>query len=848
MANKKHVEQLRKGISTWNDWKIDNLNTRPDLSRANLNGTNLNEANLSEADLSEANLSKATLQNTNLSKADLNKANLKQTILSKADLKWANLKEADLSEANLSETKLWGINLNKANLSKANLRGANLNGADLSGANLNEADLSGADLSETNLWETNLNGVNFSEANLNRADLSKADLKEANLSGANLSMATLIETILIETNLSKFNLRGTNFKGANLSKANLKEADLNGANLSKTNLNEANLSGLDLSEFNLIGADLRQANLNGANLSGANLWGVNLSKTNLSGFNLNEVDFSGANLSEADMSGADLRKVNFEEANLNGTNLSGTNLSGFNLNKFNFSKANLSGANLSRTNLNKSNFTGANLSGVDLRGTNLIDAMLDGATLTGAQLWETQRGGWSIKGVICDHVYWDRESKESVRYTPHEFEKLYSEKTKIILHYAGGINPLEIATLPALIQKLGNENKDCSFNLESIKDDAGGATVTIITEGADQNEITILNNQAHQIQSIQRQLDHETNLREIFQHQLDKTIQLLELALESEEIKTPLIPEETKISWEKLEPEEKERHEKLESIIEKVLESKHYCSICKKSEKEVENLISKSGISICEDCLINMLNDKEITTRIQRSLVFKPEHKQAGISILNYFSEIVKQKYPYINVKMKIEQEKSSVRMIIETPEGEIKKKIEETLTKYGMVVQGQIPPNQLLSDPLEIMALKYKLELSASELRYTKDLLDVTKTHGKENKEKISKLEDQVELLHKLIGEGLKGTKSAHLLIKKLLDKYNSNDIVKDSLKLIEKKISVGIKSSDEKEIKQILESIKKEDPKALEELSNFTENSIAGAAGNLLYSWIIAVTQTYS
>ena len=272
----------------------------------------------------------------------------------------------------------------------------------------------------------------------------------------------------------------------------------------------------------------------------------------------------------------------------------------------------------------------------------------------------------------------------------------------------------------------------------------------------------------------------------------------------------------------------------------------NYCLICKKSENEVKKIIDTLGIPVCENCLIDTLDNEGIITKIQRSLVFKPEHKQAGISILSYFSEIVKQKYPHINVKVKIEQEQSTVRMIVETPEGEIKKKVEETLDQYGMVVKGQMSPDQLLSDPFEIMALKQKLELSALELRHTKELLDTARTYNKEGKEKIFKLEDQVKYLHNLVGESLKGTKSAHLLIKKLLDKYNSNDIIKDSLELIKNRIDVGIKASDEKEIKQTLESIKREDSKVLKELSDFVKGSITGVGGNLLYSWIIAVSNT--
>jgi len=90
-------------------------------TRANLSGADLSGADLSGADLSWANLSLADLSWANLSLADLSRANLSGANLSRADLSRANLSRADLSRANLS----------RANLSLANLSGSNLSGADL---------------------------------------------------------------------------------------------------------------------------------------------------------------------------------------------------------------------------------------------------------------------------------------------------------------------------------------------------------------------------------------------------------------------------------------------------------------------------------------------------------------------------------------------------------------------------------------------------------------------------------------------------------------------------------------------------------------------------------------------
>ena len=59
------------------------------------------------------------------------------------------------------------------------------------------------------------------------------------------------------------------------------------------------------------------------------------------------------------------------------------------------------------------------------------------------------------------------------------------------------------------------------------------------------------------------------------------------------------------------------------------------------------------------------------SNNILRSIEFAPEYHQVGLGILNYFSKIISQKYPDVSIRVKIEQENLTVRMIIETLEGE---------------------------------------------------------------------------------------------------------------------------------------------------------------------------------
>ncbi len=104
MAKQEHLDILRQGLESWNQWRTDNPNVAVDLS---------------EADLSGANLHGASLRDTNLVLTKLSGAYLRR-----ADLHRADLSGADLSEADLSEADLYDANLSWANLSRADLSGA----------------------------------------------------------------------------------------------------------------------------------------------------------------------------------------------------------------------------------------------------------------------------------------------------------------------------------------------------------------------------------------------------------------------------------------------------------------------------------------------------------------------------------------------------------------------------------------------------------------------------------------------------------------------------------------------------------------------------------------------------
>ena len=144
--------------------------------------------------------------------------------------------------------------------------------------------------------------------------------------------------------------------------------------------------------------------------------------------------------------------------------------------------------------------------------------------------------------------------------------------------------------------------------------------------------------------------------------------------------------------------------------------------------------------------------EKIVKSRIIRTIEFKPQHYQAGLSILTYFNTIVSQKYPKNDVSVKIEQSGNVVKLIIETPDGN-KVEIEKTLDQYGQVLKGEIPPEDLCLNPFEIMSLKNKLEIAALELRHAEKLHQICE---QKNTERITELEFNVRHLQDIVAKGI--------------------------------------------------------------------------------------------
>jgi Pentapeptide repeats (8 copies) len=260
-----------------------------------------------------------------------------------------------------------------------------------------------------------------------------------------------------------------------------------------------------------------------------------LDGVDFSGANFRGVDFTWADLREADLSGADLTWADLFEASLVAAELA---------------RANLAGALLQRADLNRANLIEADLVEAELPLANLVDARFDGANLTGAHLWETQRDGWSIKGVICQHAFWDRDRREPTEYKEGEFERIFAEKPRIILRYPGGMEPRELLALPLVVERLQAEHPGCALQIRSVQSDVGGASVTITVEDLEDRGTEVFKSQLVQIQTkleakLEAALEERDYLRQLIEDALTKPRQEIHYHRPRGRIEAPTMSRDT---------------------------------------------------------------------------------------------------------------------------------------------------------------------------------------------------------------------------------------------------------------------------------------------------------------
>lgn len=172
MANDEQVLLLKQGEVFWNEWRRNNPNSIPDLSRAELQNADLSYCDLRQANLRDARLMGADLRYAALMGADLRDAKIND----------ARAPYADFTEAKLQSAYLWGSDFREAIFRNANLREANLMNAQLVRTDFRDARLAGARIYGISAWDLELEGAEQSNLNIsapNDPDITADDLEVA---------------------------------------------------------------------------------------------------------------------------------------------------------------------------------------------------------------------------------------------------------------------------------------------------------------------------------------------------------------------------------------------------------------------------------------------------------------------------------------------------------------------------------------------------------------------------------------------------------------------------------------------------------------------------------------------
>lgn len=146
--------------------------------------------------------------------------------------------------------------------------------------------------------------------------------------------------------------------------------------------------------------------------------------------------------------------------------------------------------------------------------------------------------------------------------------------------------------------------------------------------------------------------------------------------------------------------------------------------------------------TLLDTTVSELASDPSITTErvvIDRCIEFPPEYHQAGLGILNYFGVFLRENYPDRDAKVRIEQHGMSVRLTVETEDGNVEV-VEKALKDYELIVSGKMQPEMITTNEKVVLDLKNELRITQFRLESQRDIIDV-------QNRRIDKLMDAIGL-----------------------------------------------------------------------------------------------------
>jgi uncharacterized protein YjbI with pentapeptide repeats len=117
MANQDHLQQLLKGVESWNKWRDENPNIHPDLRDFDFT----DEQTFGHSPIWSADEKRVYLMHANLDNVDFWRSNLARVYFTGSSLKNANVRGSSLRRTNFNETNITGANFSFARFEENNV-------------------------------------------------------------------------------------------------------------------------------------------------------------------------------------------------------------------------------------------------------------------------------------------------------------------------------------------------------------------------------------------------------------------------------------------------------------------------------------------------------------------------------------------------------------------------------------------------------------------------------------------------------------------------------------------------------------------------------------------------------
>jgi len=240
-------------------------------------------------------------------------------------------------------------------------------------------------------------------------------------------------------------------------------------------------------------------------------------------------------------------------------------------------------------------------------------------------------------------------------------------------------------------------------------------------------------------------------------------------------------------------------------------------------------------------CAFSKIHDEIIKeysslVKIVREATLPEEYRDSSISLMHYFSTILKYKKIGEGASLSIENNDNGIKIVL-TCLAEDQDKVLNTFYDYGMVLSGHKNIESFLQDPYQIMNLKHKLSIAELELRHSQERLNYERNSFSE---RINSLEKTVESYNGILGNAMTYDVNMRKDFSNLI-KYQTRSSSSNIDKLLDT-LANSIEKKDEVKTVEALCKIKKDDTSVFKELNEiFIKGAMSGTAGNILYQWVL-------